>query len=261
MRSSLASRLAALALLVVPFAASAAPSAPRTRPAAPPVASRLVEVTTARVHLHDLGIGGAGVTDVDLGAAPPLGSTRTIDGAEIARALAAAHAPGSIKAPTLVRVVRKGRRLAPADVEGIVREAIDPARLPRGASIASVRASNVEVPDGYDRVTAELPAPPRRAGSVVVTAAVTFFSEGDVAARITVPLEINMPAEALVPDVAKGAAITLVVRRGLVEVSIVGTAATDGDTGGVLPVLLKPSGRIVRARIVDKDHAVSIEDS
>jgi hypothetical protein len=27
-----------------------------------------------------------------------------------------------------------------------------------------------------------------------------------------------------------------------------------------LPVLLKPSGRMIRARVIDKDHAVSIED-
>jgi hypothetical protein len=64
-----------------------------------------------------------------------------------------------------------------------------------------------------------------------------------------------------VPDVAKGATITLLVRRGLVEVSIGAVAGADGDTGGILPVLLKPSGRVVRARIVDKDHAVALEDS
>jgi hypothetical protein len=133
--------------------------------------------------------------------------------------------------------------------------------LAKGTSIGAIHGSAVDVPAGFDHVTAELPAPTRRAGSVNVVATVSFYSDSEIAARITVPVELLVSAEALVPDVAKGATITLVVQRGLVEVSIPGTAAADGDLGGVLPVMLKPSGRIVRARIVDKDHAVSVEDS
>ena len=52
----------------------------------------------------------------------------------------------------------------------------------------------------------------------------------------------------------------LVVRKGLVEVSIAGVAGSDADVGGVLPVVLRPSGRVLRARAVDRDHALALED-
>jgi hypothetical protein len=250
---------------------SAAP-APSARPARPAGAAsttsaatvqsapRSYELTTSRVHLHDLGIVVEATTDVDLGPSPPLGSTRTIERAEIVQALEAANlrAPGKI--PDRVKVTRKGRHLSPTDVDRLVRSAIDPARMPRGATLGAVRGASVEVPDGFDNITADLPTLARRAGTVPALAQLSFWLDGAVIAKIQVPLEVVVPAEALVPDVVKGAAILLLVRRGLVEVSIGAVAGADGDTGGILPVLLKPSGRMIRARVLDKDHAVSIED-
>jgi Chaperone for flagella basal body P-ring formation len=246
-----------LAFLLAPAVALAAPSSPSS-PVAPP---RTIEVATSRIHLHDLGVAGPGIPDVDLGAAPALGATRTIDRDEVTRALTAASSASVPKLAAQFRVARKARRLTTGDIDKLVREGIEPARIPRGAKLAAVRGVAVPVPDGYDKVSVDLPAMPRRAGTVTMTAAVTFAAQGEVLARITVPVDLEVSPEALIPDVAKGAAITLVVRRGLVEVSIGAVAGADGDTGGILPVLLKPSGRVVRARIVDKDHAVSIEES
>ncbi len=254
-----------------PASASASPARPArparpvgststTAAAAPQGSPHSFELTTARVHLHDLGIVVEATTDVDLGPSPPLGSTRTIERAEIVQALEAANlrAPGRI--PERVKVTRKGRRLSPTDVDRLVRSAIDPARMPKGATLGAVRGASVEVPDGFDNVTADLPTLARRAGTVPALAQLSFWLDGAVIAKIQVPLEVVVPAEALVPDVVKGAAILLLVRRGLVEVSIGAVAGADGDTGGILPVLLKPSGRMIRARVIDKDHAVSIED-
>ena len=235
--------------------------APAPIAASAPAAPRVVEVASSRIHFRDLGIAGAVVPDVDLGPAPALGATRTIDREEIARALTAANATSIPKLPAQLRITRRARRLTTADVDRMVRAGIETARLPRGATVTTVRGAATQVPEGFDRVTVDLPSLPRRAGHVTVTAAVSFVSESDVLARITVPIDFDVPAEALIPDVAKGAAIQLMVRRGLVEVSIGAVAAADGDTGGVLPVMLKPSGRVVRARIVDKDHCVSIEES
>ncbi len=250
-----------LLLVLAVASAGGSPGGALAAPAAPPAASpRPIEINTARVRLRDLGIKELATQDVDLGPAPPLGSTRTIERGEISRALAAAHAPPSSRLPDRVRVVRKGRHLVPADIDRLVRAAVDPTRLPKGATIALVRGAAIEVPDGFDRVSAELPALPRRSGSVMVTASVSFLQEGVVLARVAVPVEIAIPAEALIPDGSKGAPILLIVRRGLVEVSIGGVAGADGDAGGVLPVLLRPSGRVVRAHVVDKDHAVAIEE-
>ena len=235
---------------------------PRASVAAPVgTTPRTIEITTTHVHFHDLGVAGTSMPDVDLGPTPALGMTRTIDRDEVARALTAAGALSLPKLPAQFRIARKARRLATSDIDKLVRDAIEPARIPRGATLAAVRAIALTVPEGYDRVSVDLPAMPRRVGTVTVTAAVAFLAQGDVLARITVPVDLTVTAEALVPDVAKGAAITLLVRRGLVEVSIGAVAGADGDTGGTIPVLLKPSGRVVRSRVIDKDHALSLEES
>lgn len=223
-------------------------------------ATRTIEVSTTRIRLHDLGTKGAQAADVDLGLAPPVGSSRTIERGDIVRALAAVHATVPENLPDRVRIVRKARRLGKTEVDRIVRTSLDASRLPKGATLIQVGGTTIDVPDGYESIAVDLPAFPRHAGNVTLGASVSFLLDGGTIARITVPVEIAIPKEALLPDVTKGSTILLVVRRGLVEVSIGAIAAADGDTGAVLPVLLKPSGRVVRARIVDKDHAISIEE-
>jgi hypothetical protein len=251
-----AASFVALALSIVcQHSGSAAASPPRAT-----AATRSIEVSTPRIHFHDLGIKGTPAADVDLGLAPTVGASRTIERGEIVRAFAAVHATAPENLPDRVRIVRKARRLGPAELDRIVRTSLDASRLPKGANLVLVSGTTVDVPEGYESVAVELPPFPRHAGNVTLGASVSFLLDGASIARITVPVELAIPKEALLPDVTKGAAILLVVRRGLVEVSIGAVAAADGDAGAVLPVLLKPSGRVVRARIIDKDHALSIEE-
>lgn len=225
-------------------------------------APKAVEVTTARVHLHDLGVNVPTIPDIDLGPAPALGSTRTIDRDDIVKALGAANAQGPTpKLAEQYRINRKSKRLEKSDLEKLVRDNVDPNRFTKGITFNGCRTPGAQVPDGYDKVTVELAALQKKSGTVNVTATVAFLTDNEISARITVPVELSVPAEALIPDVAKGGSITLVVKKGLVEVSIPATAAADGDLGTIVPIMLKPSGRIVRAKMIDKDHAVSVEES
>lgn len=219
-----------------------------------------VEVPGAKIRAQD--ILGASAPDVEIGPAPPIGSSRVVDRAEIERAFAAANITAPKKIPTAVRVSRKTRRLAAGEVATAIRTALAAAPLPRGAMLANVRAVATEVPADFERVSVDLPALPRRSGATTVHATVTFLGANDAPLQKTLtPLELVLPPEAAFPDIARGAAMTLIVRRGLVEVNISAVAATDGDVGGILPVTIKPSGRVLRARAIDKDHAVALEDS
>ncbi|HVH43899.1 MAG TPA: hypothetical protein VM925_16210 [Labilithrix sp.] len=205
---------------------------------------------------------GASAPDVELGATPPIGSSRIIERTAIERAFAAANVPAPKKIPVAVRVSRKTRRLSSNDVSTAIRNALADMRLPRGATLANVRAAAAEVPADFKRVTVDLPVLPRRAGPTTAQATVTFLGEGDAPLQKTItPIELLLPAEAAFAEISRGAPITLIVRRGLVEVSITAVAATDSDIGAILPVTIKPSGRVMRARAIDKDHAVSVEDS
>jgi len=136
------------------------------------------------------------------------------------------------------------------------------ARLPKGATVSTVHATaSADVPLATDRVTIEVTTPPRRAGSVTTPAVLTFWRTADVAGRLPITLELSVPPEALVFDTSKGATLTLVVRRGLVEVTAPAVLATDADIGDVVQVLLRPSGRALRAQLVAKDRAIAVEDA
>ena len=250
----------AIALFLLSAVASSAQVKAAGPAAVAPAGPVVVEVKGARVHAADLL--GAGVADVDLGVTPPLGASRVVDRAEIERAFAAASAPLPKKIPASVRISRKSRKLAAADVVTGVREALAGKPMPRGATLSAVRASAVEVPADYRRLDVELPAFPRRAGAATVHARVTFLGVNDAPLfKTLVPLDVALPPEAAFPEIVKGAAISVVVRHGLVEVSLPGVAGADADVGTFVPVTLKPSGRVLRARAIDKDHALVLEDS
>jgi hypothetical protein len=178
---------------------------------------------------------------------------------ELAKAAADAGAPRSLRLPSSVRVVRRMKKLGAPEIERLVRGALASA-MPRGASLAAVRApSRLDVADGWDGVAAELPKPPKRTGALPTTALVTFSKGGEILARASVPVDLVLSAEAAVSDVARGAPITLVTRRGLVEVSVSALAGADADVGAVLPVTVRPSGRVIRARLVERDRAEPVD--
>lgn len=217
-------------------------------------------ISGSRVRAKD--VLGIDVTDVDLGRSPPIGVTRVIERAEVERAYANAHETPPKRIPETIRVVRKTRRLTAHDVEAAIRSALADTKLPRGAMFTNVHAIAIEVPDEFHHVMVDLPPLPRRAGPITAQATVTFVSEGDTPlAKVTMPVDLALPPEAAFAEIARGAPLTLIVRRGLVEVTISATAATDADIGAVFPLTIRPSGRVVRARAVDKDHAVLLEDS
>ena len=225
----------------------AAPSTPAIVARAGSNAVAHVEVPGPKIRAKD--ILGAPAPDVELGPTPPIGSSRIVDRAEIERAFEDANVAPPKKIPAAVRVSRKTRRLAAAP-------------LPRGATLSNVRAVGADVPADFQRVSVDLPLLPRRAGPTTVQAVVTFLGENDAPLQKTItPIELVLPPEAALPDIPRGAPMTLVIRRGLVEVSISGVAATDGDIGAILPVTIRPSGRVLRARAVDRTHAVALEDS
>jgi flagella basal body P-ring formation protein FlgA len=95
---------------------------------------------------------------------------------------------------------------------------------------------------------------------VAATGVLVFWKESDVVLRIPIHLDLSVPPEALIYDVPKGVALTLVVKRGLVEISTQAVTSSDADVGDVVQVLLRPSGRALRAEIVAKDRAIAVED-
>lgn len=163
-------------------------------------------------------------------------------------------APAAYAAP-------KNHKLPPQELETITKEAIasSHAKLLRGTTVVGVKTlSPVEVPS-YATVVIDVATPARRAGKGSTSATLTFSDDTHVVARAVVTLLIDVPAESIPFDAPKGTPITVTVKRGLVEVSSPAVVAADADVGDVVGVMLRPSGRVMRARLVEKGRAVAEE--
>ncbi len=225
-------------------------------------APRQVTIAGTRIHLADVMPGAdSSIASLDLGPSPVAGAARLVTRDEIVAALDARQLPVGRDVPQAVRVVRKTKRLAPAEVDALVRGALATKNLRRGISIDAVRIDHpVDVADGWTSVDVQMPRAPKRVGSFATTAVVTFLSaEREPLARIAVPVALAVTAEAAVFDAPRGTALTLVVRRDLIEVRVPATAETDADVGNPLPVQVRLSGHTVRARLVGRDEAIALE--
>ena len=242
----------AIALCALLAAADARAAAPRD-----------VTITATRVHVGDVLDGtDADVAAVDIGPSPTAGASRVITRAEIVAAVSAKQLAAPAAVPDAVRVVRKAKRLSPADLESIVRAAVAAKPLGRGVRLDAVRAEHpIDVPDGWGRVDVDVPRAPKRVGSFPTTVIASFFTgDGEVTARVPVPIELAVSADGAGYDVERGSAVTLVVRRGYVEVRAAAVTTTDADVGDPVQVQLRGSGRVLRARLLDRDQALAVED-
>jgi len=217
-----------------------------------------IQVTGPRITLSEVvPTVPASVATADLGPAPAPGGSRVVTQEELRTAATGASAKVIASLPAAVRVVRKMKKLTAADVERETRKAVIAAGLRRGVAIAAVRApKSSDVAEGFTTIVASVPKPPRRTGRVPTTATLTFQRGTEILARIAVPIDLDLSAEAAVPDIAKGAAVTVTVKSGLVEISASALAGADADVGEDLPVTLRPSGKILRATLVAPGKAV-----
>jgi hypothetical protein len=223
-----------------------------------------VSIVTTRLHFGDVvPHAPPEAADLDLGPAPCFGCSRLITRDELRHLLDDAKITAKVTLPDGVRVTRKGRTLGAPELEKMLREAMTGAAMFRGVTIASVRAPRATlVPAGWDTVLGEVPRPPHRAGPVQSTVSLTLLRGQETLIRLFVPVELALGPEAMKPDLAKGAPVTLTLRRGMVEVSVAGRADADADVGGpIFPVVVRPSGRVLRARLLDKDHAEVVDGS
>lgn len=183
----------------------------------------------------------------------------------LALALASAGTAHAVPRPIGGAKPKTTRHPAASELTELARTAITSSavRLPKGATLVAARPSAgglVDIPIAPTRVTIVVTPPPRRAGTVLATAVLVFWKEDEASARVPLTLELSVPPEALLYDVQKGGALTLVVRRGLIEVSVQAVASADADIGDVVQVLLRPSGRALRAQVIARDRALAVED-
>ncbi|MEM6786040.1 MAG: hypothetical protein AAF715_00870 [Myxococcota bacterium] len=226
-------------------------------PAAPARGLRTVDVVGPRLTLGEVMAHLSGeVASLDLGPVPAPGRSRLLRRGEVEAALAAADYVGIQRIPVAVRIRRKMVSLSSKAIASLV---ADHLVVKNGVTMTAVRApARRRVPAGYDVVRATVPRVPRRAGTWRTAVTLHFHRHAERIARLSIPATLEVTPAAAVPDVEKGHPLVLVVRRGQIEVRVRATAGAAADIGERLPVSLRPSGRIVPARLTRKDQAVAL---
>ena len=250
-------------------ASAAAPTNSAVRAASPvaaaggtPAREKLTHVEVEGPSIRATKVLGPHAPDISLGPSPLAGNSRILPRSEMQRAFESAGLPVPSTLPDAIRVTRKVKHVTAQEMAAAIRETLSQTPLGRGATLIEVRAQPADLPAEYTHIRTALPSLPRRAGRATVQAVVEVLDAHDVTLqKLVAPIEISLPPEAAVADISRGQTVQLVVRRGLVEVSLPAVATADADIGSVFTLSVRPSGRVVRARAIDKDHALALEDS
>jgi hypothetical protein len=187
---------------------------------------------------------------MDLGPAPPPGTSWLVDASVIRRALeASGEERRTLRDIQPVRVVSEAKVLNPAEAGEFVRPSIE-AALPRGVTLAGLEAkSQLTLPVHGNAGTATLPKLPRRAGATTTTAMVDVLLDGTLVRRVPILVRLVIDPSAARADVPRGHALTLVIERRSVTISTDGIALRDTEIGEIAPFRVQRTGRIINALV------------
>lgn len=188
--------------------------------------------------------------ELELGPAPPPGSSRLVERREVEQTLRASGFDAkNLKMAASVRVMRAGKRLETKALEEMT-EPLLRAALPPGVTLRSFRVSRALLVGPRATVKPpELPKLPHHAGDTRTTVMFEFIDDGSVAARVAAAVTLNLDDAAAQPAVLRGARVDLVIEKGPARVSAVGYAMSDGDRGDVIPFRVDTTDKILQARV------------
>lgn len=194
----------------------------------------------------------AEVTDFEIGAAPPPGSSRTISKGDIVDAASKSGVSlGKLKLPTAVRVTSAAKRWNVEELTGAATPALFKA-LPQGVSVKHAKALAKAVTSPSANISAvRVPKLPRKEGEYLTTAMIELSNDGQVVARIPLQLSLDISGSAAVPTVTKGARVQLMIEMGPARVSALAIALTDGEIGDTLQFRVMPTNKILYGKVVE----------
>jgi hypothetical protein len=222
---------------------------------------REVRIEKGRVELGDVMAScPEAACKMDLGPAPPPGSSWLVDAATIRGALESAGEDSKRFGPIrAVRVLSAARVLSPTELGELARPSIE-RELPPGVTLTSVEAkAKVVVPLLGVPGAATLPKLPKRAGPTTTTAMVDILLDGALVRRVPVLVRLTIDASAARPDIPRGHVLTLVIERRSATISTEGVALRDAAIGEVAPFKVQRTGRVINARVKSAGVAQVLE--
>ncbi|HET9958836.1 MAG TPA: flagella basal body P-ring formation protein FlgA [Polyangiaceae bacterium] len=216
-----------------------------------------------RVRLRDLSTALAALPaplpEVDLGPSPPPGGSRLFARESVLAELRTQGLePKGVNLPPVVRVQRAARHIEPSELKALLEPQLLAALGPN-MKLASfdIKKGLLTVPNP-EVGPVRLPQFSRREGPIQLTVVADLLHDGNVVARLPVPIVIELSAAALQPSVAKGARVDLVIERGNARISAAATALEAAELGQVIAFKVSTTSRVLRARITSPTSALVV---
>ncbi|HEX3850878.1 MAG TPA: hypothetical protein VHW01_07915 [Polyangiaceae bacterium] len=219
-------------------------------------------IDTARIHLSDVsdGYDDGDLASLDLGPAPPPGSSRLLSRAEVEDQLrAAGNDAKSLRMPASLRVKSAAKRWSTDELLEVLTPKLIGA-LPVGVNFKSAKLNRALVTSPSVRVgDAHIPHFPKHAGELTVTATVDLLQDDVTVLRVPVTLVVQVTELATLPAAAKGSRVNLVIEHGPARVTALATAMSDTELGAVGLFRVASTQRVLRARLLSPDSAQVVE--
>ncbi len=218
-------------------------------------------VNGARVTFGDVVPEAAGtLAAIDLGAAPPPGSSRLFSRDELRTFATQAHEElGAISIPQSVRVKRRTHRFLAKELELLVRPQLV-ARLPPGAQLKSIGLPNSYVSAAdLQAGQVQMPRLPKRAGTSRLTAVVELTAGGTLVSRLPVSLEVEQDERATQFALPRGAQLNVVIDSGAARISATATLMAPADIGDVVVCQIVRTRKVLRARVLSDREATVVQ--
>ena len=193
---------------------------------------------------------------VDLGAAPPPGSSRLISREDVLRELRAQGLEQrKLSFPPVLRIVSASRRYSPGELSALLLPEVN-AALPPGVTLKELKAPRGVVTAPHVSVgRIKLPKLARRAGPLDLTLVAELMQDGAVLTRVAFGLSVDVSEQAAAPLVDKGASVDLVILTGSARISASAIALEPVDLGEVASFKVSTTQRVLRARLESRTQA------
>lgn len=211
--------------------------------------SRLVR--GPQIHLSDVVASlPAELPDLDLGAAPPPGSSRLLAKSEIENA--ASKSGVSLKAlrlPQQVRITSAAKRWSSGELVNAALPQLTSA-LPSGVTLRKAKTSSKALTSPSAVVSGvRLPKLPRREGEHMTTATLELSNDGEIVARIPLSLTLDIGSAAAVHTVIKGSRVQLLIESGPARITATAIALSNGDVGDTLQFRVATTQKILYGKV------------
>jgi hypothetical protein len=208
-------------------------------------------VRGAQVHLSDVVTElPAEIPDLEIGSAPPPGSSRTIAKSEIQDAASKSGVDlKKLRLPLTVRITSAAKRWSTEELASAAGPKLASA-LPLGISVKRARATSKAVTSPDATIGAvRIPKLPRREGEYLTTATIELTNDGQIVARIPLQLSLEISSAAAVPTITKGTRVQLMIESGPARITATAIALSDGELGDTLQFRVASTQKILYGKV------------